>query len=98
MFVSPRAQQTERQIDLPRAAGASHLGTATHCRGTKRVLVVPGPRDNTIQVTPSRGQLKASEENSGKITTEAELGRLSPGNGYVPVSGDGQLWSREQVP
>lgn len=78
VFVSPRAQQTERQIDPPRAAGASHLGTATHCRGTKRVLVVPGPPDTTIQVIPSRGQLKASEENSGKITTEAETGKSVP--------------------
>lgn len=90
VFVSPRAQQTERQIDLPHAAGASHLGTAMHCRGTEKVLVFPGPPDNIIQVIPSRGQLKASGEESGKITAEAETGMLVPW-GWVCPNQWGQL-------
>lgn len=90
MFVSPRAQQTERQIDPPRAAGASHLGTATHCRGTEKVLVFPGPPDTVIQVIPSRGQHKASGEDSGKITAEEETGMLVPW-GWVHTNQWGQL-------
>lgn len=78
MFVSPPAQQTEWQIDGPRAAGASHLGTAMHCRGTERVLLCPGPPHTVIQVIPSRGQLKASGEDSGKMTAEAETGMSVP--------------------
>lgn len=90
VFVSPRAQQTEWQIDGPRAAGASHLGTATHCRGTERVLLCPGPPHTGIQVIPSRGQLKASGEDSGRMTAEAETGMSVPWGWVGPNSRESQ--------
>lgn len=77
------------------------LGRATHYRGTERVLVFPGPPDTIIQVILSRGQLKASGEDSGKNPVEAENWDVGPlgmdGSQSVGTASPGVI-SHEQVP